>query len=102
MTETERLAQAIHDAMEEIIRLRRERETLRAEIIEWRIQDAVRECLNALHLIDLTQCKWCGRRTEKGESCLDCCPNCGGPADNGHDRSFPPSPYFCTKCEGDC
>jgi len=26
------------------------------------------------------------------------CPKCGGPADNGHDRSFPPSPYFCTKC----
>lgn len=29
---------------------------------------------------------------------LDHCPNCGGPADNGHDRSVPPSPYFCTKC----
>jgi hypothetical protein len=26
------------------------------------------------------------------------CPQCGGPADNGHDRSIPPSPYFCTKC----
>jgi hypothetical protein len=29
---------------------------------------------------------------------LSHCPQCGGPADNGHDRSFPPSPYFCTKC----
>ena len=29
---------------------------------------------------------------------LDKCPNCGGPADNGHDRCIPPSPYFCTKC----
>lgn len=30
---------------------------------------------------------------------LSKCPGCGGPADNGHDRCFPPSPYFCTKCE---
>jgi hypothetical protein len=29
---------------------------------------------------------------------LNTCPNCGGPADNGHDRSHPPAPYFCTKC----
>jgi hypothetical protein len=29
---------------------------------------------------------------------LNICPNCGGPADNGHDRSYPPAPYFCTKC----
>lgn len=29
---------------------------------------------------------------------LSRCPQCGGPADNGHDRSIPPSPYFCTKC----
>ena len=26
------------------------------------------------------------------------CPNCGGPADNGHDREVPPSPYWCSKC----
>ena len=26
------------------------------------------------------------------------CPRCGGPADNGHDREFPPNPYLCTKC----
>ena len=26
------------------------------------------------------------------------CPKCGGPADNGHDRSIPPNPYFCTRC----
>ena len=26
------------------------------------------------------------------------CPECGGPADNGHDRCWPPSPYFCKKC----
>ena len=25
-------------------------------------------------------------------------PNCGGEADNGFDRDFPPSPYLCTKC----
>ena len=29
---------------------------------------------------------------------LSHCPQCGGPADNGHDRSIPPSPYWCTKC----
>ena len=30
---------------------------------------------------------------------LDKCPNCGGPADNGFDRSWPdPNPYYCTKC----
>lgn len=29
---------------------------------------------------------------------LDKCPNCGGPADNGHDRSHPPSPYYCKRC----
>jgi len=32
---------------------------------------------------------------------LDECPNCGGPADNGFDRSIPPNPYFCTKCMED-
>ena len=29
------------------------------------------------------------------------CPKCGGPADNGHTRCDPPSPYYCTKCEDD-
>jgi len=29
---------------------------------------------------------------------LSRCPQCGGPADNGHDRSIPPNPYWCTKC----
>ncbi|TSE32092.1 hypothetical protein [Tepidimonas charontis] len=28
------------------------------------------------------------------------CPNCGGPADNGHDREVPPNPYWCSKCSG--
>jgi hypothetical protein len=27
------------------------------------------------------------------------CPQCGGHADNGHDRELPPNPYVCTKCE---
>lgn len=26
------------------------------------------------------------------------CPECGGHADNGHDRELPPNPYLCTKC----
>lgn len=29
------------------------------------------------------------------------CPKCGGEADNGFDRCFPPNPYNCTKCEGE-
>jgi len=27
------------------------------------------------------------------------CPGCGGPADNGNDRSVPPVPYFCADCQ---
>lgn len=27
------------------------------------------------------------------------CPKCGGFADNGFDRCYPPNPYNCTKCE---
>jgi hypothetical protein len=30
---------------------------------------------------------------------LSKCPQCGGVADNGHDRCYPPNPYYCTKCE---
>lgn len=30
---------------------------------------------------------------------LSKCPLCGGVADNGHDREYPPNPYVCTKCE---
>lgn len=30
---------------------------------------------------------------------LSKCPKCGGPADNGHDRCLPPSPYYCSKCQ---
>lgn len=29
---------------------------------------------------------------------LSICPQCGGPADNGHDRELPPNPYHCTRC----
>jgi hypothetical protein len=40
--------------------------------------------------------------TESGEGPdLSKCPKCGGPADNGHDRCLPPSPYFCSKCSGE-
>lgn len=31
---------------------------------------------------------------------LSKCPRCGGEADNGHDRSYPPVPYYCSKCQG--
>lgn len=29
------------------------------------------------------------------------CPSCGGEADNGFDRCYPPNPYACTKCDPD-
>lgn len=29
---------------------------------------------------------------------LERCPNCGGPADNGFDRCYPPNAYFCSRC----
>lgn len=38
------------------------------------------------------------RAHEQAEQDLDTCPGCGGVADNGHDREFPPNPYYCTKC----
>jgi len=36
---------------------------------------------------------------EMPEQDLTKCPNCGGVADNGHDRCIPPNPYYCSKCE---
>ena len=36
--------------------------------------------------------------TQQAEPDLSRCPQCNGPADNGFDRSIPPSPYLCTKC----
>lgn len=30
---------------------------------------------------------------------LNECPQCGGYADNGHDRCFPPNVYLCKKCQ---
>lgn len=29
---------------------------------------------------------------------LSKCPQCGGDADNGHDRCYPPTAYLCSKC----
>ncbi len=37
--------------------------------------------------------------SQDGGASLDKCPNCGGLADNGHDRCLPPNPYYCTKCQ---
>ena len=42
---------------------------------------------------------WNAARAEPvQEPDLSRCPNCTGPADNGHDREVPPNPYVCTKC----
>ena len=37
-------------------------------------------------------------QAEQAGQDLDTCPGCGGVADNGHDREFPPNPYYCTRC----
>ena len=37
-------------------------------------------------------------RAALAEPDLSRCPNCKGPADNGHDRCIPPNVYWCTKC----
>lgn len=29
---------------------------------------------------------------------LERCPNCGGVADNGLDRCYPPNAYWCSRC----
>ena len=36
---------------------------------------------------------------EEYEPYISKCPRCEGPADNGFDRSYPPEPYLCTKCD---
>ena len=50
---------------------------------------ALKDTLKQLERVSTEQ-----RRTQNGNTC----PGCGGPADNGHDRSIPPNPYYCTKC----
>ena len=35
---------------------------------------------------------------EQQENDYNLCPICKGPADNGHDREYPPNPYVCTRC----
>ena len=30
---------------------------------------------------------------------LNTCPQCGGEADQGHDRCYPPTAYLCSKCQ---
>ena len=67
------------------------------------VQDAYREQAKAaieayrsyLSPSQITQ----GLSNKHSETDLNKCPGCGGPADNGHDRCLPPSPYFCTKCD---
>lgn len=44
---------------------------------------------------------YCDVYTELKNPDLSKCPRCGGPADNGHDRCVPPSPYLCTKCQAE-
>lgn len=54
------------------------------------MQDKLWEDHRVRHLWDQAQ--------EQAEPDISLCPQCNGPADNGFDRSFPPSPYLCTKC----
>ena len=60
------------------------------------LQAALAEQAECPHGVDDGACKEC--YMEQAEQDLDTCPGCGGVADNGHDREFPPNPYYCTKC----
>ncbi len=33
------------------------------------------------------------------DSLLSVCPSCGGDADNGQSRDYPPVPYYCKRCD---
>jgi hypothetical protein len=48
-------------------------------------------------LLQVKEYEWEGSVELSGAD-IDKCPQCGGPADNGHDRELPPNPYVCTKC----
>ena len=74
------------------------------------LRKAAQQALEALEGKRYTACGWrsdCDKAITALRAALEepvqepnlsRCPNCGGPADNGHDRSIPPNPYFCTKC----
>lgn len=46
-------------------------------------------------------CPECVTDQPEAAPSLNVCPGCGGPADNGHDRCYPPNPYCCSKCTAD-
>ncbi len=50
-------------------------------------------------LLQVLEYEWDNRSVELSGADIDKCPQCGGHADNGHDRELPPNPYVCTKCE---
>jgi hypothetical protein len=76
----------------------------RGDVINMSDLHSIIEILESEHRVkcedvDKDRCAWCGKGIKRpGEYCLSCCPQCGGPADNGIDRAYPPVPYYCTKC----
>jgi len=66
---------------------------------EWWPKPAVEELMRAIayrdSVIDELE-KPVGMDAEIAD--LSICPQCGGEADNGHDRCYPPTAYHCSKC----
>jgi RNA polymerase-binding transcription factor DksA len=41
----------------------------------------------------------CEKERDELKQDINACPNCGGPADQGHDRCYLPTAYLCSKCQ---
>ena len=66
------------------------------EALEWGNEPMAKEAITALRaaISEQEQCE----PVEPTPVDLNICPNCGGEADNGFDRCYPPNPYYCKKC----
>lgn len=54
--------------------------------------------MQELAMLQQTSLEYCLKCMDEARPPLDRCPQCGGEADNGHDRCHPPSAYLCSKC----
>ena len=79
------------------------------EMLHWSMRGGYGSVFGDGTLVTLDLCQGCVKTRlgdilkrsedeEEGIPDLTKCPRCGGPANNGHDREFPPNPYLCTTC----
>ena len=63
-------------------------------------EQKMRECLER-YCSDKCNAEYnpCEARKALSHHDLNTCPQCGGEADNGHDRCYPPTAYLCSKCQ---